>query len=128
MDPIYVETAPGELIDKITVLEIKNERITDPARLKNVRTELDILRETKDKHLKGSPELQELAKKLKEANQKIWDLSDRIRELGEAGNFGKEFAEISWNIHLANDERATIKKQVNIMQDSRIIEEKSYKH
>ena len=128
MNPLYVEISPGELIDKITVLEIKSERISDPARLKNVQTELDILQETRNKHVSDLPELEMLTKRLREANLKIWDLSDRIRELGEKGDFGEEFADVSWQIHLVNDERAAIKKQINLMQGSRIIEEKSYKN
>lgn len=126
--PIYAEIAPGELVDKITVLEIKAEHIAEPDRLKNVRTELDALRETLDKHLHASPELQKLTQELKEANKKIWDLSDRIRELGGAGDFGEEFVNVSWSIHTVNDERAAIKKKINLMQGSRITEEKSYKH
>lgn len=128
MKPIYVEIAPGELIDKITVLEIKSERISDPSRLKNVQTELDILQETRNKCVSDSPELATLTKRLREANLNIWDMSSSIRELGEKGDFSEEFADVSWRIHLVNDERAAIKKQINLMQGSRIIEEKSYKN
>lgn len=126
--PIYAEIAPGELIDKITVLEIKAERIVDPARLSNVKTELEILSKTRDEHIPSSSEMESLAQSLKEANQKIWDLGDKIRELGEAGNFGEEFVDVSWSIHLENDKRAATKKKINLLMNSRIIEEKSYKH
>ncbi|MFZ2484834.1 MAG: DUF6165 family protein [Minisyncoccia bacterium] len=125
---ILTPTAPGELIDKITVLRIKAERIKDPARLANVNTELEMLEEVREKHFSKNERLQELEENLKKANEEIWDMGDKIRELGEGRDFGKEFVEPAYGIHLANDRRATIKKEINLMLGSSLIEEKSYKH
>lgn len=129
---ILTPTAPGELIDKITVLKIKEERISDPARLANVTRELKMLNETRDRHFPkdGSfiEKLSELESRLKKSNEEIWDMGDKIRELGEKQDFGKGFIDVAYGIHLANDRRAAIKKEINLMLGSSLIEEKSYKH
>ncbi|MEK7177176.1 MAG: hypothetical protein AAB719_02690 [Patescibacteria group bacterium] len=129
---ILTPTAPGELIDKITVLKIKEERIKDEARLLNVRKELLMLEETREKSFpKNSQVIGKLAKleaSLKKSNEEIWDMGDKIRELGDKQNFGKEFTDVAYGIHLANDKRAAIKKEINLMLGSGIVEEKSYKH
>jgi hypothetical protein len=129
---IMTPTAPGELIDKITVLKIKEERISNPERLANVRHELHMLMETRDKHFPKdgafAEKIAELEAGLKKSNEEIWDMGDKIRELGDKGNFGKEFIDAAYGIHLANDRRAAIKKEINLMLGSSIIEEKSYKN
>ena len=129
---ILTPTAPGELIDKITVLKIKEERISDPARLENVRRELGILTETKGKYFPHDSSFAEklggLELRLKKSNEEIWDMGDKIRELGDKQNFGKDFIKVAYGIHLANDRRAAIKKEINLMLGSGLIEEKSYKH
>jgi len=129
---ILTPTAPGELIDKITVLKIKEERIIDPARLANITRELNMLEETRDKHFPKDgafiEKLVDLELKLKKSNEEIWDMGDKIRELGDKQNFGKEFIEAAYSIHLANDGRAAIKKEINLMLGSSLVEEKSYKH
>ena len=128
---ILIPTAPGELIDKITVLKIKEERISDPSRLANVKRELDMLTETKDKYFpKDSAfveKLVDLELRLKKSNEEIWDMGDRIRELGDKQDFGKDFIDVAYGIHSANDRRAAIKKEINLMLGSSLIEEKSYK-
>lgn len=125
---LLVEIAPGELIDKITVLEIKAERISDPARLAHIQTELEILTKTRDEKLPATEELSRITDALKQINIIIWDQSDRIRVLGGAGDFGEEFAKVSWDIHHANDTRAALKKEINLLLNSRLVEEKSYPH
>lgn len=129
---ILTPTAPGELIDKITVLKIKEERIKDEVRLSNVRKELSMLEETKEKSFPKSDQVREKLTKLeadlKKLNEEIWDMGDKIREFGDKQDFGKEFIEPAYNIHLVNDRRAAIKKEINLMLGSSIIEEKSYKH
>jgi hypothetical protein len=115
---MLVEISKAELIDKITILEIKDERIQDETRLKNVRHELDILRKIEFK----TP----LKDELKRVNNTIWDLEDGIRKLEESQNFGDEFINLARNIYKFNDERARIKKVINLEEGSNIVEEKSY--
>src|SRR3989338_16936 len=125
---INTPISPWELLDKITVLEIKAERIIDPARLANVKTELNLLHKTKAEHFSMTPELEVLAERLKKSNQEIWDYGEKIRELGEAKEFGEALVKVAWDIHVSNDRRAALKKEINLLLGSKIIEEKSYKH
>ena len=115
---MLVEISKAELIDKITILEIKEERIKDFEKLVNVRTELNILRELEfPTHMKCE---------LKHVNNTIWELEDRIRILEKNGEFNDEFIDKARNIYKYNDERARIKKEINLNHNSNIIEEKSY--
>ncbi len=129
---ILTPTSPGELIDKITVLQIKRERISHPERVANIEKELALLEEAREKHFPDTEELlgkvRELENRLKEANETIWHMSEKIRELADAKNFSQDFTDVSLKIHLSNDVRAAIKKEINTLLDSSIIEEKSYKH
>lgn len=129
---ILTPTSPGELIDKITVLQIKKERIQDPKRLTNISQELAMLEETKETYFPHNSEflkkIVELEASLKKSNEEIWDMGDKIRELGEAKNFNQEFNEVALGIHHSNDQRAAVKKEINILLGSSIIEEKSYTH
>ena len=113
-----IEVSQGELIDKITILEIKDERITDEEKLKNIRRELDVLMKYEFETI--------LKKDLKCVNSVIWDHEDKIRNLEEDEDFGAEFIDKARNIYKFNDERARIKKLINVEQCSEIIEEKSY--
>lgn len=115
---MLVEISKAELIDKITILEIKDERIKREERLKNVRHELDILRKLEF----DTPHKEEL----KKVNNIIWDLEDGIRNLEKVGDFGDDFIDLARKIYKFNDERARIKKVINMEQESNIIEEKSY--
>ena len=123
---ILVEIAPGELIDKITILEIKAEHITDTAKLANVRTELDILAAARDKAIPGSAELAGLTGQLKQVNQALWDIEDDIRLCEKAKDFGPKFIELARSVYFQNDRRAAVKRQINELLGSRIIEEKAY--
>lgn len=129
---ILTPTSPGELIDKITVLQIKKERIRNPKRLENISRELSLLEETKANYFPHDSEFQkkitELEISLKKSNEEIWDMGDKIRELGEAKNFNQEFNEMALGIHHSNDKRAAVKKEINLLLGSSIVEEKSYKH
>lgn len=129
---ILTPTSPGELIDKIMVLQIKKERITNPKRLVNVVRELSLLEETREKYFpKDSKFLRKIARletALKKANEEIWNMGEKIRELGDAEIFSQEFSKVAHGIHLSNDTRATIKKEINVLLGSSIVEEKSYKH
>jgi hypothetical protein len=116
----------GELLDKIVILEIKEERISDEAKLVNVRTELQSLRTIRPPSVLGNPEIEIWEKLLREANKELWDLEDRIRDKERVDDFGPEFVEIARLIYRTNDKRANAKKMINTVCGSTIVEEKSY--
>lgn len=124
--PILVEVAPGELIDKITILEIKAERVTDAAKLANVRVELRTLEEARDANVPPSAEIDRLAAEIKAVNAALWDIEDEIRDCERAGDFGPRFIELARAVYKTNDRRADLKRAVNLHLGSRIVEEKSY--
>ena len=124
--PILVEIGPGELIDKITILQIKTERMTDGAKLANVRHELAVLHQARQAHLAASAEANELESALKQVNGQLWDIEDEIRECEAAGNFGPRFIELARAVYRTNDRRAALKKQINLLTGATIVEEKSY--
>ena len=123
---ITVEVGAGELLDKITILKIKNRRMTDPAKLENVRNELAVLQRTWQEALLDSVEVAELEKALEAVNLQLWDIEDEIRECEARGDFGERFVELARSVYITNDERARLKKAVNLACDSAIVEEKSY--
>ena len=118
--------APGELIDKITILEIKKERIGDAAKLANVRTELDVLNRTRDGGLSPSGELEKLTAELRAVNETLWEVEDQIRECERAKDFGGRFVELARSVYRNNDRRAALKRRINELLGSRLVEEKSY--
>jgi len=122
---ILVPVSPGELLDKITILRIKSERIKDATKLANVRLELALLTQTWDQNTPGTDVSAETAA-LQAVNEQLWDIEDRIRDKEAARSFDAEFIELARQVYLRNDERAAIKKRVNTRMGSRIIEEKSY--
>jgi hypothetical protein len=123
---IRVEIAAGELIDKITILEIKRERIADPAKRANVETELAVLTAAFGAAAPQSPELQALTAELKAVNARLWDIEDEIRDLERAGRFDARFVAVARSVYRTNDERAAIKRRINDLLGSRLVEEKSY--
>lgn len=123
---ILIPIAPGELIDKITILEIKSERITDADKLENVRRELEMLLAKQTSHLPPDERTQDMAERLKEVNGRIWDLEDLIRDCERGEDFGELFLDTARKIYRTNDERAAIKKEINLYLGSAIVEEKSY--
>jgi hypothetical protein len=126
--PAYIEVpvATGELIDKITILEIKMERIADAAKLANVRAELVLLQARRDAVLAHDPKLELLARHLKAVNERLWDLEDQIRDCEKRQDFGPGFVSVARSIYHSNDERAALKREMNIASGSKLIEEKSY--
>ncbi|HJT77893.1 MAG TPA: tetratricopeptide repeat protein, partial [Gemmataceae bacterium] len=110
---VRIEMAPGELIDKITILEIKQERITDAAKLANVRTELGVLNRTRDEALPPSEELERLTAELRAVNEMLWEVEDRIRECERAKDFGGRFVELARSVYRNNDRRAALKRRIN---------------
>jgi hypothetical protein len=123
-----VETpvAIGELIDKITILEIKVERFTDPAKTVNAQAELDLLSARRDQAIPKTPRLDALAAQLKAVNQRIWDLEDTIRDCERRADFGPHFVTVARSIYRTNDERAAVKREISLGFGSGLIEEKSY--
>jgi hypothetical protein len=124
--PVLVEIAPGELLDKITILQIKTERMTDPAKVKNVQVELAILSKTRQEAMPASAELTKLEGQLKAVNERLWDIEDEIRVCERQQDFGPRFIALARSVYHENDHRAAVKKAVNQMLQSRIVEEKSY--
>ena len=127
VNSVKVDISPGELIDKITILSIKSERIDDLTKLENVRQELDILLETRDRAVQPSDTLNALTLKLKEVNERLWTTEDSIRDCEAAGDFGARFIDLARAIYQNNDERASLKREINQLLGSQLIEEKSYK-
>jgi hypothetical protein len=123
---IRIEVAPGEIIDKLTILEIKRERIGDEAKRKNVAHEWDVLTRDLDAAVKKTPELDALRAKLKEINLKLWVIEDDIRDCERVKDFGARFVELARAVYFTNDERAAVKRQINELLGSAIMEEKSY--
>ena len=118
---VQVSLSVGELLDKITILEIKREKITCPIKLKNIETELSFLNISAN--LDNSDEIKQC---LKEINSHIWDVEDKVRDHERRKVFGTEFIETSRLVYKFNDERARIKYEINKRYDSDIVEEKSY--
>jgi hypothetical protein len=123
---IHVPISPGELIDKITILEIKSASITDPAKLANVRTELTLLQETWRNSAFASADIATEWTALRGINKKLWDIEDDIRDKERARTFDQEFIELARAVYVTNDERAAVKRTINTKLGSRIVEEKSY--
>ena len=117
-----VPVSVGEVIDKITILEIKTERITDPAKLQNVKNELDALRPIEAEY----DDIAFYKKRLKAINESLWDIEDAIREKEREQSFGEEFIRLARAVYFSNDKRAAVKKQINTAVGSNLIEEKSY--
>ena len=124
---VLVDIAPAELIDKITILAIKSERMDDEAKLANVRHELDILTANRDKVIQASPELDALTAKLKTVNEALWKIEDDIRECEAAKDYSQKFIDLARAVYVSNDERANLKREINLLLGSDIVEEKSYK-
>ena len=123
---VTVPVSPGELIDKITILEIKAERIADPAKLVNVRHQLTLLEGVRDEALAGSAKLTALADDLRSVNSVLWDIEDDIRACEAAKDFGGRFIELARSVYRTNDKRAALKKEIDELFGSAITEEKSY--
>ncbi|MDA1089357.1 MAG: DUF6165 family protein [Proteobacteria bacterium] len=123
---ISVDISPGELIDKITILEIKLDRIKDAEKLVNVRHEFEVLAAARDGALDPSPELDRLSAQLKQANERLWQVEDDIRDCERAKDFGDTFVKLARAVYVHNDERSHLKRRINELLGSSLIEEKSY--
>ncbi len=126
LDKILAEISAGELIDKITILEIKKIKITDTEKLKEVDKELISLNNTMKNFMKDESAIVNLKEKLKGINLKLWDIEDGKRNAEKNNEFGKEFIELARNVYKFNDERAKIKSEINLILNSNIREVKSH--
>ena len=116
----------GELIDKITILEIKSAQIKDPAKLANVRTELELLNATWAASPASKTDITAERAQLKAVNEALWKIEDDIRLKEKAQAFDAEFVELARSVYFRNDERAAVKKAINLKLGSKLVEEKSY--
>ena len=126
MNKILVEVSVGELLDKISVLEIKKEKIKDPEKLKFINDEYNILNEQLKNNVKLDDKLNNLFKSLKEINSKLWVIEDDKRLCEKNSDFGEKFIKLSRNVHFLNDNRAKIKLEINKHTKSKIKEIKEY--
>ena len=126
MNKILVEVSVGELLDKISILEIKKEKIKDSEKLKFIVDELSILKNQLEKNIKGGLIPDELFKSLKEVNTKLWIIEDDKRMCEKNSDFGEKFIKLSRDVHFLNDKRAKIKLEINNLTGSKIKEIKEY--
>jgi hypothetical protein len=126
MDLIEVPVSPGELLDKITILEIKSERMTDEDKLANVRRELTLLQQTWRRAVAGDDVVRRIHDELKSVNEALWEIEDDIRDKERAKEFDERFIELARAVYYTNDKRAAAKKELNVHLGSEIVEEKSY--
>ena len=126
LDKILAEISAGELIDKITILEIKKIKISDAEKLNDINKELDSLNQTFKQFIPDPSSIQQLIDKLKSINLKLWDIENGKRQAEKDQNFGKEFIELARSVYKSNDERAKIKLEINNTLGSNIKEVKSH--
>jgi hypothetical protein len=126
MSLISTPVSFGELIDKITILEIKSEQIRDAAKLANVRTELDMLNATWAQNPASRTDIAAERAELKRINQELWDIEDEIRLKEKAQAFDARFIELARAVYFTNDKRAAVKREINLKLGSQLVEEKSY--
>ena len=126
MNKILVEVSVGELLDKISILEIKQEKIKDTEKLKFINEEHSILKDQLNKNVKSDQKLNELFETLKKINSKLWIIEDDKRQCEKDKNFTEKFIKLSRDVHFLNDERAKIKLEINNLTGSKIKEIKEY--
>ena len=127
MNDILIPISPGELLDKITILRIKCARIIEPIKLAHVRLELSRLERSREASLPAEADIAAEEAALERVNSQLWDIEDRIREHEAQQRFDAGFIELARTVYLRNDERAAIKRRINLKLDSALIEEKSYR-
>ena len=125
-EELLVPVSYGELLDKIAILQIKSERMADPAKLANVRNELSALERTWMAHPAANQDIAELRARLKAVNERLWVIEDDIRVKEKAQAFDAGFIRLARSVYVENDERARIKKDINLALGSTYVEEKSY--
>lgn len=126
MDIIQVPVSPGEVLDKITILEIKSERISDAGKLANVKRELALLQAAWQQSVDEDETVRRIHDELKSINESLWEIEDDIRDKERAREFDQVFIGLARSVYVTNDQRANAKKELNIYLGSEIVEEKSY--
>jgi hypothetical protein len=126
MNEIKVPVSPGELLDKITILRIKSQRMSDPDKLRNVRLELEVLQDTWTDSAYAGVDIGADVNALMTVNERLWVIEDDIRDKERAQAFDAEFIRLARAVYVENDERAAIKRRINLKLGSAIVEEKSY--
>ena len=126
MENIHVPVSPGEVLDKITILEIKSERMQDPGKLANVRIELALLQQTWAESVVPDSVISRLHDQLKQINEALWEVEDDIRDKERRKEFDEQFVELARKVYFTNDRRSQVKKELNLHLGSQIVEEKSY--
>ena len=126
MTKILVEVSVGELLDKLSILEIKEEKIKDPEKIKYIKDEYNVLKEQLNKNVKSDTKLDELFITLKKINSKLWIIEDDKRLCEQNSDFNEKFIKLSRDVHFLNDERAKIKLEINNITGSKIREIKEY--
>ena len=126
LNTISIPISPGELLDKLTILEIKLERIKDKEKLTNVSYEYDSLKTIVQRDISQSSKLKTLYQELKLINEKLWDIEDDIRDCERDQDFSDTFVQLARSVYITNDKRASLKKDINIYLGSQLVEEKSY--
>ena len=124
--PLSVPTSPGEFLDKLTILELKASRIADPGKLANVRRELELLRAAWAASPYARRDVAALVASLKQVNETLWDVEDRLRAHEAEGRFDAEFVALARSVYRTNDRRAAIKRELNDTLGSELREEKSH--
>ena len=124
---VLVPLSPAELLDKITILRIKVARIQDAAKLANVKLELSLLEQTWKDSGAAAHDVALDERALENVNERLWDIEDRVRDKEAHQTFDREFIDLARAVYICNDERAAIKKRINLQLGSRLVEEKSYK-
>ena len=126
MDIIQVPVSPGEVLDKITILEIKSERISEQDKLANVQRELELLQASWLESVNVDDTVRRIHGELKSINEALWEIEDDIRDKERAREFDERFIELARSVYVTNDQRANAKKELNVYLGSEIVEEKSY--
>jgi hypothetical protein len=127
MSEIKVPLSPGELLDKITILRIKSQRMSDPAKVSNVRLELRMLEQTWGESAYSKTNIEADISALMKVNERLWVIEDDIRDKERAQAFDAEFIRLARAVYVENDERAAIKRRINTALGSALVEEKSYR-
>jgi len=126
MDIIQVPVSPGEVLDKITILEIKSERIGDADKLTNVKRELELLQASWLRSVEQDETVCRIHSELKAINEALWEIEDDIRDKERAREFDQRFIDLARSVYVTNDKRADAKKELNVYLGAEIVEEKSY--
>ena len=126
MNKILIEVSVGELLDKISILEIKKDKIKDPEKLKYIEEEHEILKNEYNNNIKFDPKLDQLFQSLKIINSRLWTIEDDKRKCEKEKNFGENFIKLSRDVHILNDDRGRIKLEINNLTGSKIKEIKEY--